>query len=237
MDWCIPDAASMGQRCPRTRLSLRAVDQSEWNRDPDDEWNGPLASLFVVQPIYVASLAFAYDVKLSMLDMHPDQQPLSIPAHSHRQSTLPLQLQRQQPMSGSEAPHTADLLLTSLARQNLSVFVRALQRMEHYWTGVSYVSNLLEVKTKGLIPGDTGLSEDDNRNGKKKRNRLRTFISLPDREVYQQKNLPHNTAPPKETSLCMEIFKRHRSSASPGSAASTSSLANSAGTPSSSPNT
>ncbi|KAF5335620.1 hypothetical protein D9758_014788 [Tetrapyrgos nigripes] len=181
-----------------------------------------LASPFVVQPIYVASLAFAYGVKLSMLGMHPDQQPLSIPAYSH------------------QAPRTADLLLTSLARQNLSVFVRALQRMEHYWAGVSYVSNLLEVKTKGLIPGDTGLFEDDNENGKKRKNRLRTFISLPDKGLlrrFTDKNLPHNTAPPTETSLRMEIFKRHRSSASPGSAASTSSPANSTGTPSSSPNT
>ncbi|KAF5327990.1 hypothetical protein D9758_017789 [Tetrapyrgos nigripes] len=199
-----------------------------------------LASPFVVQPIYVASLAFAYDVKLSMLGMRPDQQPSSIPAYSHRQPKSLLQPQRQQPMSGSEAPRTADLLLTSLARQNLSVFVRALQRMEHYWAGVSYVSNLLEVKTKGLIPGNSGLFEDDNENGKKRKNRLRTFISLPDKGLlrrFTDKNLPHNTAPPTETSLRTEIFKRHRSSASPGSAASTSSPANSTGTPSSSPNT
>ncbi|KAK7446298.1 hypothetical protein VKT23_014504 [Stygiomarasmius scandens] len=182
-----------------------------------------LASPFVVQPIYVASLAFAHDVKLSMLGMHPDQRPTSN-GHSH-QSTSTLQSQ-----PALETPRTADLLLTSLARQNLSVFVRALQRMEHYWAGVSYVTNLLEGKTKGLIPGDTGLFGDGN--GKKKKNRLRTFISLPDKGLlrrFTDPNLPHNTAPPTETSLRTSVLReaQQKQGSTPGSHSSPGSVTSS----------
>ncbi|THU79795.1 hypothetical protein K435DRAFT_810413 [Dendrothele bispora CBS 962.96] len=184
-----------------------------------------LASPFVVQPIYVASLAFAYDIRLSMLGMDLDQQQAP---NSH--SSVP-SLQSQSP---SETPRTADFLLTSLARQNLSVFVRALQRMEHYWAGVSYVSNLLEVKMKDLIPGDTGLF--GNVNGKKK-NKMRTFISLPDKGLlrrFTDPNLPHNTAPPTETSLRTSVLKeaQYKQGNSPGSVSSSGgSAANSGHTP------
>ena len=44
-----------------------------------------------------------------------------------------------------------DLLLTSLARQNLSSMYRALQRMEHYWAGISFVLSVLNQKAKGEL--------------------------------------------------------------------------------------
>lgn len=44
---------------------------------------------------------------------------------------------------------TVDVLLTSLARQNVGVLMKALQRMEQYWAGVNYVREILEQKAAG----------------------------------------------------------------------------------------
>jgi hypothetical protein len=44
---------------------------------------------------------------------------------------------------------TVDILLTSLARQNVGVLMKALQRMEQYWAGVNYVLEILEQKAAG----------------------------------------------------------------------------------------
>jgi hypothetical protein len=48
-----------------------------------------------------------------------------------------------------EKPQTVDRLLNSLAGQNFSIITKALQRMEHYWDGVSYVLNTLEQRAAG----------------------------------------------------------------------------------------
>ncbi|KAF8057613.1 fungal-specific transcription factor domain-containing protein [Lyophyllum atratum] len=47
-------------------------------------------------------------------------------------------------LQADKKPQTFDDLLSTLARQNLSVLTKAIQRMEHYWAGISYVSNILE---------------------------------------------------------------------------------------------
>ncbi|KAL1743827.1 fungal-specific transcription factor domain-containing protein [Schizophyllum fasciatum] len=131
-----------------------------------------LASPMAVQPIYVACLAFMYDIKLSMLGMEAEQQ-------GHEQ--------------GGGPRRKVDLLLTSLARQNLSSTYRALQRMEHYWAGTSFVLSVLHQKTKGIV-------DLNPQSGAEKK----TFISLPDTGLLRRftgKDLPYNSAPPTETSL------------------------------------
>ncbi|KAG6828958.1 hypothetical protein H0H92_006185 [Tricholoma furcatifolium] len=83
-----------------------------------------LTSPFVVQPIYVASIAFINDMKATSggLDSSPENKPNQI----------------------------VDNLLSTLARQNLAVLTKAIQRMEHYWVGISSVSDILETHAAGL---------------------------------------------------------------------------------------
>ncbi|KAJ7675429.1 fungal-specific transcription factor domain-containing protein [Mycena rosella] len=130
-----------------------------------------LSSPFTVQPIYIASLAFIHDIKFSAMDVHL-----------------------------SEKPRNVDVLLTSMARQNLSVMMKALARMEHLWAGVSYVTSILESRAEGL-----GQFRIDPSPRSKK-----TFISLPDKGLLRRftgSDLPHNTAPPTDTSLRQSIAK------------------------------
>ncbi|KAG6915968.1 hypothetical protein DXG01_009057 [Tephrocybe rancida] len=82
-----------------------------------------LTSPFAVQPIYVASLAFINDMKSSP-NTHSENKPM----------------------------HTVDNLLSTLARQNLAVLTKAVQRMEHYWVGISSVSEILEQHAAGKVP-------------------------------------------------------------------------------------
>ncbi|KAJ6618004.1 fungal-specific transcription factor domain-containing protein [Mycena sp. CBHHK59/15] len=129
-----------------------------------------LSSPFTVQPIYIASLAFIHDIKFSAMDV---------------------QL--------SEKPRNVDILLTSMARQNLSVLLKALARMEQRWAGVSYVRTILEQRVQGL-----GFRIDPSPKSNK------TFISLPDKGLLRRftgSDLPHNTAPPTDTSLRNSIAK------------------------------
>jgi hypothetical protein len=130
--------------------------------------------------------------------------------------------------------------LASLARQNLSVLMRAIQRIEQYWVGMCFISNVLEQRAAGVRTGPEGRNSqtdvlgvaglgysriDPSPKGKK------TFISLPDKGLLRRftgekepdrsavpaqrltdkcgcaasvtldRTLPHNTAPPTETSL------------------------------------
>ena len=80
------------------------------------------------------SLAFMYDIKLGMLGMEAEQQGNDQQGHA----------------TGGPR-RKVDLLLTSLARQNLSSMYRALQRMEHYWAGISFVLSVLNQKAKGEL--------------------------------------------------------------------------------------
>ncbi|KAG5721563.1 hypothetical protein E4T56_gene13052 [Termitomyces sp. T112] len=81
-----------------------------------------LTSPFAVQPIYVASLAFIYDIKSTDFNASAD----------------------------SKSNQSVDNLLSTLARQNLAVLTKALQRMEHYWVGISSVSDILDQNAAGL---------------------------------------------------------------------------------------
>src|SRR6188768_3417029 len=96
-----------------------------------------------------------------------------------------------------DGPQTVDVLLTSLARQNIGVLMKALQRMECFWAGVSYVSGILEQKAAEL-----GLYTRSPFSGAK------TFISLPDKGLLRRftSNDP-NTAPPTDTSLRLSMAK------------------------------
>ncbi|KAG5351648.1 hypothetical protein C0989_005420 [Termitomyces sp. Mn162] len=84
--------------------------------------NAQLTSPFAVQPIYVASLAFIYDIKSTDFNASAD----------------------------SKSNQSVDNLLSTLARQNLAVLTKALQRMEHYWVGISSVSDILDQNAAGL---------------------------------------------------------------------------------------
>ncbi|TRM66722.1 fungal-specific transcription factor domain-containing protein [Schizophyllum amplum] len=154
-----------------------------------------LASPMAVQPIFVACLAFIYDIKLSML---------GIPSNQQRDGQDGASASRDDDSTsrnGDFAPtsRNVDLLLTSLARQNLSSMHRAIQRMEHYWAGISYVSSVLDQKAQGLIEFSPQMSTQK-----------KTFISLPDTGLVRRftgTHLPHNTAAPTETSLRESMAK------------------------------
>lgn len=62
--------------------------------------------------------------------------------------------------------------LSGLVRQNLSVMLKALRKMQAYWAGLSYITSVLEQRASGL-----GWSKIDFSITSDKAN---TFISLPD---------------------------------------------------------
>ncbi|KAG7442224.1 uncharacterized protein BT62DRAFT_974006 [Guyanagaster necrorhizus] len=124
-----------------------------------------LSNPFVVQPIYIACLAFIHDLRISSM------------------------------MELTQKPPTAELLLTSLARQNLSALIKAIQHMEHYWAGISYVSGILDSKAVGL--GRVRIDPSK-----------KTFISLPDKGLLRRfTSSDLNTRPPTETSLRASMAK------------------------------
>ncbi|KDR72893.1 hypothetical protein GALMADRAFT_252220 [Galerina marginata CBS 339.88] len=130
-----------------------------------------LASPFAVQPIFVACLAFISEMRSNEL----------------------LQVR--------EKAQTVDVLLTSLARQNVGVLTKALQRMEHYWAGVGYVLEILEQKAAGLGLLPNGPIST-----------TKTFISLPDKGLLRRFiTKDPNTAPPTDTSLRMSMAKESTS--------------------------
>ncbi|KAJ7904949.1 hypothetical protein B0H13DRAFT_2509698 [Mycena leptocephala] len=127
-----------------------------------------LSSPFTVQPIYIASLAFVHDIKSSAIDVQ------------------------------LSTPRNVDMLLTSMARQNLSILMKALARMEQVWAGVSYVTTILEHRVEGLAQFCIDPPPKS----------IKTFISLPDKGILRRFtgcDLPHNTAPPTDTSLRKSI--------------------------------
>ncbi|KAL0572139.1 hypothetical protein V5O48_009817 [Marasmius crinis-equi] len=167
-----------------------------------------LHSPHAVQPIFVAwsvhylmhphhidpfaliqsSLAFIQDMKFSSLGS-----AFSESASNHE---TPENLKRR------ESGRTAELLLTSMAKQNLTVLMKALGQMEHHWAGVSYVSGILEERAQGL----SGLGISWNPRARMQK----TFISLPDKGLlkrFTSADLPHHTAPPTETSLRASMAK------------------------------
>ncbi|KAF8905916.1 hypothetical protein CPB85DRAFT_1376742 [Mucidula mucida] len=118
-----------------------------------------LSSPFVVQPLYVACLAFLHDMKTSALGIEPLRKA-----------------------------RTADLLIASRIKQYLSALIKAIHHMEHYWSGVSFVSSVLDDKAAA--------------------SHLKTFISLPDKGLLRRFTNPDlKTAPPTETSLRASMAK------------------------------
>ncbi|OZJ04492.1 hypothetical protein BZG36_02667 [Bifiguratus adelaidae] len=139
------------------------------------------ASPGIVQPIYVAGLAYALDMKTS---------EYTLGSRTTSEGT----------------PTATNAFLKSVARQNLSALMKALQRMEQYWSGVSYVSEVLEQRISGLdLPRINPTASSKN-----------TFIALPDKGILKRftgKKLPHHTAPATESSL-QEAIKENATSAS-----------------------
>lgn len=73
---------------------------------------------------------------------------------------------------GSKSPTAANTFLMSINRQNLSALLKALHRMEQYWAGVSYVSEVLEQRVSGL-----NLARDHSKG---------PFIALPDNGILRR---------------------------------------------------
>jgi hypothetical protein len=46
--------------------------------------------------------------------------------------------------------NTTDMFLASVAKQNLTALLKAVERLEVYWAGVSYVANVLEKRKSRL---------------------------------------------------------------------------------------
>ncbi|THH19121.1 hypothetical protein EW146_g1969 [Bondarzewia mesenterica] len=153
-----------------------------------------LASPLCVQPIFIASSAFIHDLKTTGLE-DADSDP--------------------------NTSAIASSMLGALTRKALDTLTNALQRMDHYWAGINYVSTILEQRATEL-----GYQVDLSSRAR------RTFIALPDqgllhrftgkwnqrlsqlatpqglevgsdqrRGAHLDPNLPHDTAPPNETSL------------------------------------
>ncbi|WWD20738.1 hypothetical protein CI109_105214 [Kwoniella shandongensis] len=131
-------------------------------------------------------------------------QPLFVAAMAFIHESRSLQISASEPNN-----NPTDILMLSMAKQNLQALVNATQKMEEYWAGANYVATILE-KRSG-IPRST------------KRSSKRTFISLPDtgllRRFTTDREHPQNVAPPTETSLRESIARSENERASSLSAA------------------
>ncbi|KAK8850556.1 hypothetical protein IAR55_004474 [Kwoniella newhampshirensis] len=132
-----------------------------------------ISAPYLTQPLFVGAMAFIHEMRS-------------------------LQASASEPNN----PNPTDILMLSMAKQNLSALVNATQKMEEYWAGANYVASTLE-KRSG-IPRST------------KRLSKRTFISLPDTGLLKRftsdREHPQNVAPPTETSLRESIARSERSS-------------------------
>ncbi|RSH86917.1 hypothetical protein EHS25_003404 [Saitozyma podzolica] len=98
-----------------------------------------------------------------------------------------------------------DMFLVSMARQNFTALLNAVQKMEQYWAGANYVASLLEKRS--------GFNRSKTKANKK------TFISLPDKGLLRRftadPSHPNNVGPATETSLRESIAKSSGSGPSP----------------------
>ena len=79
--------------------------------------------------IYPHSLAFLHEIKRNALPQGPHQSVVS-------------------PSEANE-PASAEQFMSSMARQNLAVLTKALQRMEQFWAGIAYVLSILDERVAG----------------------------------------------------------------------------------------
>lgn len=124
----------------------------------------------VVQPIFVAALAFIHEMRI---------------ADSGLGFTL----------SAKDGHNTGtDAFLASLDRQSLFTLNKALQRIEHYWAGVSFVTNILHQKEAGVFKVDPEAKAK------------KAAISLPDRGLLRRfVAADPSVAPATDTSLRASI--------------------------------
>ncbi|ORX41220.1 fungal-specific transcription factor domain-domain-containing protein [Kockovaella imperatae] len=128
---------------------------------------------FIVQPLFVAAMTFILEMRTaSSQDQPPSPEPF--PRHSE------------------------DALLSSMTKQNLSVILNALGRMELYWSGIGPVLSLLEQRSGVTASRPRG-------------NKGVPFISLPDQGVLRRfktdRHHPHNVAPADDRSLQDSIVR------------------------------
>lgn len=149
----------------------------------------------VTQPIYVAALAFLHEAKLE---------------NFHAGNGTGGQPQSERENSESAANNT-EAFLASLHKQSLTTLSKALQRIEWYWAGAAYATNILAQRESGKshyshhVPSQeanaasTGLGYfriDPSLNAK------RAAISLPDHGLLKRFQTNNPTVnPATETSL------------------------------------
>ncbi|OCB87698.1 hypothetical protein A7U60_g5224 [Sanghuangporus baumii] len=100
-----------------------------------------LGNPFSVQPIFVACLAFLHEIKRNTFTQGP--------RHSNTSPTE------------TNEPPSAEQFMSSMARQNLTILTKALQRMEQYWAGIAYVLSILLQRVAGKdLPHNTAPATD-----------------------------------------------------------------------------
>lgn len=104
----------------------------------------------VVQPIYVAALAFLHEVKLEAFHGNgnggQDNETRTNQAQSKGSHAAP----------NNERGNT-EAFLASLHKQSLTTLSRALQRIEVYWAGCAYATNILAQRESGTSLESIGL--------------------------------------------------------------------------------
>ena len=115
----------------------------------------------------------------------------------------------QNSMSQVNGRPSEDALLASMTRQNLSVILNAMGRMELYWSGIGAVLNVLEQRES--ISLDVLMSGSGFTASRPRGNRVVPYISLPDQGVLRRfktsRDHPQNVAPADENSLQNSIAR------------------------------
>lgn len=91
---------------------------------------------------------------------------------------------------GTPNPNNTNVFFLTMTRQNLSALLKALQRLEHYWSGASSVATLLEKREcldqGGFISEDWVLMIGSGLPRSIPRTLPSTLISLPDRGLLRR---------------------------------------------------
>jgi hypothetical protein len=78
----------------------------------------------IVQPLFLAALAFVHELKTSMIMGQP-----------------------------TDSANSTDSFLASIDRQSLTTLNKALSRLETYWPGAAFANNILQQRQAGKSGG------------------------------------------------------------------------------------
>lgn len=114
-----------------------------------------LANPFVSQAMFAAGCAFVHECRIRGFDLSM--------------------------INVNDAEQSSKSFLQSLAREHANILLSALQRQTRYWSGVCYISNVLEQRAAGLPKINFETTSDNSK----------TYVSMPDKGMLKKFTSPN----------------------------------------------